>query len=492
MDTAEALRSAATSDPPLAESTITDENPRAPPAAGDGLRLGFLINLAGRGAIMVSGGIISLLLARHYGAETFGRWSVATAYATLVGTLLDGGFHRLLMRDVGRAPDAARGVVLNIVKRRIQIAAISVPAALLLAALTVRNFRTWALVAVLVLSRLVWDVVATFSSVLYAFDRFRIPNVVETVRRCLLLAVVVILIVADAAVEWAGIATLVLCILGSSAIIRPALQVVASKTATPPDSPWRDAAWFWLNGVLFWINAEVDQLLLAWLGNEYQTGIYAAAVRLVLLCLIIPRAVNDTVIRRWFRAGSQVDEQMATTTLLLAGAGGLLGFQFMLFPREIISIVYSARYVDAAPCFAVLGAFLALNFARCAPTWFIATSDRVPLSTAFFALAALGNFVGNLWLIPRYGALGAAYATTASELLLLCLAYGTIGRRTPKLLVAGVLGILPALLAVGLSVMLRVYVPWYVACAIALSAGGAALFVLAKRSLVALRPAHPG
>jgi O-antigen/teichoic acid export membrane protein len=366
-----------------------------------------------------------------------------------------------------------------------------VPVALLIAAVTIGNLRTWVLVALLVLARLVWDVVATFSSVLYAFDRFRIPNVVETVRRCLLLAVVVVLIVTDAAVEWAAIATLVLCILGSSAIIRPALHIIASKTAEPPASRWSDAAWFWLNGVLFWINAEVDQLLLSWLSNDYQTGIYAAAVRLVLLCLIIPRAVNDTVIRRWFRAGSQADTQMAMTTLLLSAAGGLIGLQFVIFPREIINLVYSARYADSAPCFVVLGAFVALHFARCAPTWFIATSDRVPLSTAFFALAAVSNFVANLWLIPRYGALGASYATTGSELLLLGLAYSTIGRGAPKLVVAAVLGFLPALLALGVSLLLRAYLPWYVACFLGLTTGAASMLALGKRSLGVLQAAPP-
>ncbi len=83
--------------------------------AQGGLRLGLFFNLLGRGAVVASGAGVSLLLARHYGAETFGRWSIATAYATLVGTLLDGGFHRLMMRDVGRTPDAAKQVLWRVV-----------------------------------------------------------------------------------------------------------------------------------------------------------------------------------------------------------------------------------------------------------------------------------------------------------------------------------------------------------------------------------------
>jgi O-antigen/teichoic acid export membrane protein len=452
----------------------------------DGLRVGFVINLAGRASVMLSGAAISLLLARHYGAETFGRWSVATAFATLVGTVLDGGFHRLLMRDLGRSPAAARAVLLSTVTRRLQIAGVSVPLALLIAAASVGSVRTWVLVALLVLARVVWDIVGTFSSVLLAFDRFRLPNLVETGRRTLLLAAVVVLVVTDAAIEWAAIATLLLCALGSGAIIRPTLRLVSDKLAPRPDSRWSDAAWFWLNGVLFWVNAEVDQLMLGSLGDNYQAGIYAAAVRLVMVCMVIPRAVNDTVVRRWFRAGKEPDDQMVVTTLLLVLAGALIGGQFVLFPREIIDLVFSTRYAESIPCFAVLGWFLIFHFARCAPSWFIATSDRVPLSTAFFATAAVGNFLANLWLIPRYGALGASYATAASELLLLLLAYGAVGRTAPKLVLAAGLGSVPAVCAGGLALALRPHVPWYVAAAASLLST-AVLVVLFTRAPVVRR-----
>lgn len=457
-------------------------------AVGDGLRWGFVINLVGRSAVVASSAAISLLLARHYGAETFGRWSVAAAYATLVGTLLDGGFHRVMMRDVGRTPEAARGVLWNVVKRRLQIASGAVPIALLIAAVAVGNVRAWLLIALLVCARFTSDLVGTFSSVMFAFERFRRPNAVEMLRRSVLLAVVVVLVIEDVSVEWVAVATLALSIAGSGAIVRPALRLVADKTAPMPVSHWSDAAWFWVNGVLFWINAEVDQLMIAWLSDTRSTGLYAAAVRLVALCLIIPKTVNDTVIRRWFRAGSKVDGHMALTTFLLSGVGGLIGLQFALFSREIIALAYSSQYDAAAPAFAVLGCYLFLNFARSAPHWFISTSDRVPLATSFLAIAAVANVVANLWLIPAFGALGAAYSTAACELLLLCLAYVAAGRRAPKLIVAAVLGAVPALLALGAAYILRSYVPWFVAGIVATIFGGGVLALSARRQLASKRP----
>src|SRR5262249_52004392 len=157
-------------------------------------------------------------------------------------TVLDGGFHRLMMRDVGRAPEAAKQVLWTVVRRRIQIAALAAPAALALAAWSIGNLRTWVLVALLVAARVVWDVVGSFSSVLFAFDKFWLPNLVEALRRSALLVTVVVLVLLNGPVEVAAAGTLLLCILGSGAIIRPAAALVADKTAPLEPSPWRDAA----------------------------------------------------------------------------------------------------------------------------------------------------------------------------------------------------------------------------------------------------------
>ncbi len=458
-----------------------------PSPGGDGLRRGFFINLLGRSAVVASSAAVTLILARHYGAESFGRWSIATAYATLVGTLLDGGFHRLMMRDLGRTPEAAKNVLWRVLKRRLQIGAATVPLALCVAAIAVSRVDTWILIALLVATRLVSDLVGTFSSVLFAFERFRIPNAVEILRRSSLLGVVIVIVVQGGSMEWVGAAMLALTVAGSTAVIRPTLALVAEKTAPIPVSHWGDAAWFWVNGVLFWINAEVDQLMIAWLSDDRTTGLYAAAVRLIAVCLIIPKTVNDTVIRRWFRAGNKPDSQMVTTTQLLAGTGGILGLQFLIFSNEIIAFAYDSHYADASPAFAVLGLFLILHFGRCAPHWFLSTSDRVPLATTFLAAAAVVNFVTNLWLIPAYGALGAAYSTVACELLLVFLAYLATGKRAPELIIAAANGLIPALAAAAAALSLRLIAPWYIAAAAGGLLGAIGLGVSARRLLVSAR-----
>ena len=51
----------------------------------------MLFTFAGRLANVVSGAAIGILLARHYGLETYGQWAAASVYAMLVANVVEGG-----------------------------------------------------------------------------------------------------------------------------------------------------------------------------------------------------------------------------------------------------------------------------------------------------------------------------------------------------------------------------------------------------------------
>src|SRR3990170_1450745 len=56
-------------------------------------------------AQMVSSGLqfpLSILIARHLGAEDYGRWGFALAFVSLLAVLADFGFSVIVMRDLAR------------------------------------------------------------------------------------------------------------------------------------------------------------------------------------------------------------------------------------------------------------------------------------------------------------------------------------------------------------------------------------------------------
>ncbi|MBK6687067.1 MAG: flippase [Deltaproteobacteria bacterium] len=442
---------------------------------GDSVSVGLLFNLVGRTVSMLAGGIVSILLARHFQAELFGQWAVASVYAALVGTVVDGGLARLLIRDAARDPAQAGLYLGRVLKGRVLLGSFFIPLALVVAAVQIGSWSAWIVVLLLVLARFVTDLLGTFSSALFAFDRFRIANLVETLRRVGLVGATTIVVLLDLGIQWAAFATLLLSGTGAHWILREARQVLTLKFDGQVRDVARDAFWFWASGIFFWINAEIDQLMLSEIQGDRATGIYAAAVRLVGLFYVIPRAVNDTVVRRFFRSakdGIGLNRQLNTTTILLTSLGALIGAMTYLYGQATIELVYGASFTESGRVFSLYGVFIAIYFTRSAPSWYLTSADRVRQGAIYMATACVANIAINLYAIPKAGPLGAAWSTLSSEGLLAALFIGTaLHLNGRKLGYSILLGAIPALVALLFSLVLPTSWPWWLRAALASIAG---------------------
>jgi O-antigen/teichoic acid export membrane protein len=119
------------------------------------------------------------------------------------------------------------------------------------------------------------------------------------------------------------------------------------------------------------------------------------------------------------------------TGLYVAVIGGLclLG---ALFGQEFLRVLAPPQYHSAAlyvPL--ILFSYLLNGFYYFAsmPLFYYKKTSLIPVVTI---VSALSNVGFNLWLIPKWGALGSAWATVLSYLVLLCLAY-FLGRRWQKI-----------------------------------------------------------
>jgi len=95
-----------------------------------------------------------------------------------------------------------------------------------------------------------------------------------------------------------------------------------------------------------------------------------------------------------------------------------LAVLFVLFPEVIIGVTFGAAYVDAAPVLAVLAVGFFVHTAAALSGNTLTSIGRTRLIMIDNVFVAVFNVVLNVVLIPRFGALGAAMATTASYLVL--------------------------------------------------------------------------
>jgi PST family polysaccharide transporter len=84
---------------------------------------------------------------------------------------------------------------------------------------------------------------------------------------------------------------------------------------------------------------------------------------------------------------------------------------------QIVTLLYGKNYAEAGAILNIhiwAGLFVSLGLAR--ETW-ITTEGLMKFSAATSAIGAVINIILNLFLIPKYGGLGAAIATVIAQFL---------------------------------------------------------------------------
>lgn len=172
----------------------------------------------------------------------------------------------------------------------------------------------------------------------------------------------------------------------------------------------------------YWVFASSDRLMLAKLATMDQVGLYAVANSATSVLAFANSALGQAWSPHAVMAYEQEPERAPhlygqVMTWLLA-VFGLLTVGITAFAPEML------RLLTTPPFFAAASAVgpLALGYMAYASTQITASGISLTKRTGFFALyawiAALLNIALNLWSIPRWGMIGAAWSTTAAYLFL--------------------------------------------------------------------------
>ena len=181
--------------------------------------------------------------------------------------------------------------------------------------------------------------------------------------------------------------------------------------------------------VLITIYYQIDAVLLLQLSSEEEAGFYGAAYRFMAPLLVLPAAVMSSFFpvlsaanvadpARVRRLVQRAAELMTVISLpALAGAVVLSG--------PIVEALYGADFSRTAEVLPILViAFVSICFGSLAG--FLAPLLNLHWRLAIYSAAGAAANIGlNVWLIPRHGALGSAWATVATEALTMTLMLGT-------------------------------------------------------------------
>lgn len=168
-----------------------------------------------------------------------------------------------------------------------------------------------------------------------------------------------------------------------------------------------------LMNILMYINYHADVIFLQYMVEDYyMIGLYGTAVTLGNMLWILPDAFKDVIYNR--SAKKDNPEEIALSIILnfIICACVLAGFVFL--GRWFLNVVYGADFAEAYPLTLMLfaGTFPMILYKLIHPLYISKGNTKIVVS--LLSVAAIINVIGNILLIPKYSAYGAAVASIFS------------------------------------------------------------------------------
>jgi O-antigen/teichoic acid export membrane protein len=173
-----------------------------------------------------------------------------------------------------------------------------------------------------------------------------------------------------------------------------------------------------LSGLVIAIYTKIDQVMIKNMLDSKELGNYAAAVRLSEAWYFIPIALTNSLFPAIVNAKKLSNKfylnRMQKLYDILAWIAITIAVPVSIFSGDIISIIFGNEFQSAAPVLTIyIWAGVAV-FLGVASSQYLITENFTKLSFFRTLIGMVINVILNLVLIPKYGIIGAAYATLIS------------------------------------------------------------------------------
>lgn len=394
-----------------------------------------IVRAAGEAVAKLGSLAFYVVLARQLGSEDYGTFVFVLA---LTGTLLIGagfGTDELIAREVARDRSGAGRYLSDVVALK------TITSLLLLAVamgvVFIGGYSADARLATLLVGLGVMCEVMgkSWHAIFQAYEKLGLVSAALIIQRTLtaLVGIVVLVagggIVAAAAVYFGGALT---GLLASELFWR-------RWTRAHRPAPTRSGSWLLLRrglpigvaGLLFVVLVKVDILMLSFLTNNHEVGLYAAALRLIEGTQFIPWSF-DAAMLPWLARrepgpalarGYMLGLKLQASLLLPAG------LLVTCFAGPIVSLLYGAEFEAAALPLALLGPTIALYGLQTLSATLLIARDAPGVFGRVAGAVAVQNIVCNAVAIPLWGADGAAGVALSSGVLMVALAIPQAAKR---------------------------------------------------------------
>ncbi|HAE34719.1 MAG: flippase [Chitinophagales bacterium] len=186
------------------------------------------------------------------------------------------------------------------------------------------------------------------------------------------------------------------------------------------------------SGIFVTIYMKIDQVMLQELLNAEEVGYYAAAVRLSEVWITVPWIISGSLFPAMVNAAKESEQAFHTRInqayILLISMALLVALPVTFLSKPVIHLIFGQVYDPSVGVLQIhIFSCLFIFLGSVSNRWLvIRKQQRYWMINS--GLGALANILLNLWMIPKWGIQGAAWATLISYAFAYYFAYALFPR----------------------------------------------------------------
>lgn len=399
----------------------SSEAERADIATDLGLAGSWAVFLLGRRVVIsIATAVSAAVVARELGASDFGTYASALAVVALGQAVADMGFSTVMLRDLPQAVAERRALLTrSTVQVHLMWSAV-VGLALAVAGLASGLDTARGQVLLVLAPTMLLAFSVSLRQVLIVGGRVRLLARIDVPVNLAQAAAIVV-------AALLGASVLEIALLAGAGYSLNALLVIAQARRFTPPAPHRGtlrreitraAVPLGVASLLSSLYFTIDLVVLTWLVDAPEVGLYAAAVKILNVLVLLPSTLlNIGLPAMAVSTGDRVAFARAAgrvwTWVVALGLPAVLGI--LVFSDEVVRLVYGSEYEAAARLLRILCAAGLLSFLGSVLSGALIAHKRARAQLLLNVGVLAGNLGANLALVPVYGVEAAAWITLGTE-----------------------------------------------------------------------------
>jgi len=378
-----------------------------------------------------------VIIARSYGREGYGAFSLMQTFSALFFVIIDFGINAIAARELSKDWSKANRYLGNILIIR---ALFSIGLIFMLSVgLSFFPYSTSLKAGIrLGLFLLLTQSLITTTNIFFQVKlKYDLSTIAHTLGYVFVLASILTLSYLKVNVAWVNFSYVV----GGTVTFLMAMFFVG-KLGVKPDFTFDKELWkylfsaSWPIGLMFCfsqVSFKQDSIMVSvlkvpqsyGLNNVQSVAVYAMAYKIFEVFLVVPtffmNAAYPVLVRHMVEGKTKLKKTFSNMIIFLLFSGLLVGLLGIIFAPIAINILGGQAFTQSVLTLRILASGLIVFYLTQPISWLIVTlgyQKRLPL---IYFISAVFNFVTNLLWIPKYSFYAAAATTGLTELLILVL-----------------------------------------------------------------------